>query len=211
MLIPIWGASGVGKTTLALALSKALIAEGKTVLLISPEPYSELSAIGGVKIPTEQSLQTAIRTGNLKQSVFQKDDCFYILAAPSCHDCFDDNYSAEQVKALLTLAKTTFDTVLVDCPTEMNNLVSAWAQSLADKVLLCIGGEYQGAMWYKSAERAIAAIKHKTISVGMEISDAFDYEALYDFLEQKPHYRIPHKRQRTYDKAILKLLEVTVN
>lgn len=65
MLIPIWGASGVGKTTLALALSKALIAEGKTVLLISPEPYSELSAIGGVEIPTEQSLQTAIRTGNL--------------------------------------------------------------------------------------------------------------------------------------------------
>ena len=211
MLIPIWGASGVGKTTLALALSKALIGEGKTVLLISPEPYSELSAIGGVKIPTEQCLQTAIRTGNLKQSVFQKDDCFYILAAPSCHDCFDDNYSAEQVKALLTLAKTTFDTVLVDCPTEMNNLVSAWALSLADKVLLCIGGEYQGAMWYKSAERAIAAIKHKTISVGMEISDAFDYEALYDFLEQKPHYRIPHKRQRTYDKSILKLLEVTVN
>ena len=37
MLIPIWGASSTGKTTLALALSKALIAEGKTVLLISPE------------------------------------------------------------------------------------------------------------------------------------------------------------------------------
>ena len=211
MLIPIWGARGVGKTTLALALSKAIIAEGKTVLLISPEPYSELSAIGGVKIPTEQSLQTAIRTGNLKQSVFQKDDCFYILAAPSCHDCFDDNYSAEQVKALLTLAKTTFDTVIVDCPTEMNNLVSAWAMSLADKVLLCIGGEFQGAMWHKSAERAIAAIKHKTLSVGMEISDAFDYEALYHFLEQKPHYRIPHKQKKYYDKAILKLLEVTVN
>ena len=115
MLIPIWGASSAGKTTLALALSKALIAEGKTVLLISPEPYSELSAIWGVKVPIEQSLQTAIRTGNLKQSVVQKDDCFYFLAAPSCHDCFDDNYSAEQVKALLTLAKTTFDTVLVDC------------------------------------------------------------------------------------------------
>ena len=211
MLIPIWGASGVGKTTLALALSKALIAEGKTVLLISPEPYSELSAIGGVKIPTEQSLQTAIRTGNLKQSVFQKDDCFYILAAPSCHDCFDDNYSGEQVKALLALALTTFDTVIVDCPTEMDNLVSAWALSLADKVLLCIGGEFQGAMWYKSAERAIAAIKHKTLFVGMEISDAFDYEALYDFMAQKPHYRIPHKRQKIYDKSILKLLEVTAN
>ncbi len=211
MLIPIWGASSTGKTTLALALSKALIAEGKTVLLISPEPYSELSAIGGVKIPTEQSLQTAIRTGNLKQSVFQKDDCFYILAAPSCHDCFDDNYSAEQIKALLALAQTTFDTVIVDCPTEMDNLISAWALSLADKVLLCVGGEFQGAMWHKSAERAITAIKHKTISVGMEISDAFDYEALYDFLEQKPNYRIPHKQKKTYDKAILKLLEVTVN
>ena len=211
MLIPIWGASSAGKTTLALALSKALIAEGKTVLLISPEPYSELSALWGERVPIEQSLQTAIRTGNLKQSVFQKDACFYILAAPSCHDCFDDNYSAEQVKALLTLAKTTFDTVIVDCPTEMNNLVSAWALSLADKVLLCIGGEYQGAMWCKSAERAIAAIKHKTLFVGMETSDAFDYEALYDFLERKPHYLIPHKRQKTYDKAISKLLEVTVN
>ena len=211
MLIPIWGASGVGKTTLALALSKALIAEGKTVLLISPEPYSELSAIVGVKIPTEQSLQTAIRTGNLKQSVFQKDDCFYILAAPSCHDCFDDNYSAEQVKALLTLAQTTFDTVIVDCPTEMDNLVSAWALSLADKVLLCIGGEFRGAMWYKSAERAIAAIKHKTLFVGMEISDAFDYEALYNFLEQKPNYHIPHKQKKNYDKAILTILEVTAN
>ena len=78
MLIPIWGASSTGKTTLALALSKALIAEGKTVLLISPEPYSELSAIWGVKVPIEQSLQTAIRTGNLKQSVVQK--CYSSVA-----------------------------------------------------------------------------------------------------------------------------------
>jgi CO dehydrogenase nickel-insertion accessory protein CooC1 len=56
MLIPIWGAGSTGKTTLALALSKTLIADGKTVLLISPEPYSELSAIWGVKIPMQTVL-----------------------------------------------------------------------------------------------------------------------------------------------------------
>ncbi|MEG2745316.1 MAG: AAA family ATPase [Oscillospiraceae bacterium] len=211
MLIPIWGASGVGKTSTAIAISKIATAGGKSVLLISPEPYSELSAIFDVKIPQEQSLQAAIRSGNLNKSVFKKDELFYILAAAGHNDCFDDNYSAEQIKVLLELAKSGFDTVLVDCPTEMNNPVAAWAMSLADKILLCVGGEFQGALWYKSAERAISAIRHKSLFLGMEILDAFDYEALYNFLEQKPHYRIPNKRAKTYDKALLKLLEVTEN
>ncbi len=209
MLIPIWGAKSTGKTSLAIELCKRLSDNGKTTLLISPEPYSELSSVFGVKIPQEQSLHSAIKSENLRQSVFKKDELLYILAAPSHHDLFDDNYSAAQVKALLELSKSAFDTVIVDCPTQMNNLLSAWAMNLADKILLCVGGGFEGALWQKSSARAINAICRKTLFVGMETA-AFDYEAMYDFLEQKPHYRLPSMKSKNYDKAISRLLEVMV-
>ena len=211
MLLSIWGAKGTGKTSLALELAKRLSDEGNNTLLISPLPYSELSVLLNVKIPKEQSLQAAIRTGNLKQSVFKKDDLFYLLSAPSQHDAFDDNYSAEKVKAMLTLASSTFDYVLCDCPSEMDNLVAAWSMSLADKVLLCMGGDLEGAMWHKASNRALDAIKQKTVFVGMEQTTDFDYESLYDFLEQKPHYRLPNRKAKTYEKSMMKLLEVMKN
>ncbi len=211
MLLPIWGSKGVGKTALALELSKKLTADGKSVLLISPEPYSELSAILGVNIPQEKSLQAAIRSGNITLCAFHKDDLFYLLAAPGQHDIFDDNYSAKQVQTMLELSKSTFDVVLADCPSEMNNLVSAWALSLGEAVLFCMGGGFEGAMWQRASERAIQAIRRKTIFVGMETSDAFDYEAMYDFLQQKPHHRVPKQKSKNYEKAISKLKEVIEN
>ena len=59
----IWGAPQSGKTTLAVNLAYAISKGDKTVCLISPESYSELSAILGIKIPEEHSLRAALRGG----------------------------------------------------------------------------------------------------------------------------------------------------
>ncbi len=200
----IWGMKGVGKTTLSLNLGEKL-SESKSVLLISPQPYSELSAKLGKKIPTEQSLQTAIRSGNLKQSVYKKDELFYILSAPSDHDSFDDGYSSDQVKSMLALAQNTFDVVLIDCPTEMDNLVSAWGMAMSCKVLFCMGGKYEGTLWQQSVKKVVKALHRKTIYLGMEQDAPFDFDFMYNYLEQKPHYRIPHNKQKSYDGMLEKL------
>lgn len=57
----IWGAPQSGKTTLALNLAYGISRGDKTVCLISPVEYSELSALLGVKIPVEQSLRCSAK------------------------------------------------------------------------------------------------------------------------------------------------------
>ncbi len=200
----IWGMKGVGKTTLALDLAEQL-SETKSVLLISPQPYSEISAKLGKKIPVEQSLQTAIRSGNLKQSVYKKDELFFVLSAPSDYDGFDDGYSSDQVKSMLALAQNTFDVVLIDCPTEMDNMVAAWGMAMSSKVLFCMGGKFEGTLWQRSIKKAIKALHRKTIYIGMEQDGPFDFDYMYEHLEQKPHYRIPHNKQKQYDEVLEKL------
>ena len=140
-LCAIWGAPQTGKTTLAVNLTYAVSRGDQSVCLISPVAYSELSAFLGVKIPEENSLSAALRGSDpLRQTVFKVDELFYVLAAPSAASALDGDYSGEQIKTLLELARLTFDVVLVDCLSETNDLFSAWVMNRADKVILCVGG-----------------------------------------------------------------------
>lgn len=192
----IWGAPQTGKTTLAVNLAYAISRGDKSVCLISPESYSELSAFLGVKIPKEQSLYTALSDGaGIKQAVFKAGDLFYVLAAPSVADGFDSSYSGEQVKTLLELARLTFDVVIVDCLSETNDLISAWALNRADKVLLCVGGHVSGVLWHRTNKKALQAVRDKTVYVGSEIISGLDYAAMYKLLRCSRDIKIPYIRE----------------
>lgn len=192
----IWGAPQSGKTTLAVNLAYALSRGDKSVCLISPVTYSELSAFLGVKIPEENSLSAALRGGApLRQTVLKVDELFYVLAAPSAASALDGDYSGEQVKTLLELARLTFDVVLVDCLSETNDLFSAWALNRSDKVFLCVGGHVSGVLWHRANKKALQAARGKTVYVGSEIIPGLDYAAMYKLLECAPETRIPYIRE----------------
>lgn len=224
----IWGAPRSGKTSLALNLAYAASHRGKSVCLISPTEYSEISSLLDVKISKCHCLQSAL-TGkeNIRQSVFKADDLLYVLASPVSADAFDDNYSSEQVRALLDAAKLTFDLVIVDCPSETNNLIAAWSLNKADSVLLCLGDHISCALWYETQKRALQTLRNKASFVCSQLTSDFDYEAMFSYMKCTPVVKIPYvseasvmqnekrlmyqlsgKKGKAYVNAINKLLEV---
>jgi hypothetical protein len=224
----IWGAPQAGKTTLAVNLAHAVSRGDKSVCLISPVAYSEVSAFFGVKIPEERSLYAALRGGaGIKQTVYRIDELLYVLAAPSTADAFDSDYSGEQVKTLLELARLTYDLVLVDCPSENNNLFAAWSLNKADSVLLCLGGHVSCTLWHTANTRALQTVRNRTVYVSTEGTSDFDYDAMHRLLHCTPDIQIPYiqeapllqneerllyqlsgKKGRAYVSAINQLCEV---
>lgn len=224
----IWGAPQSGKTTLAVNLAYAVSRGDKTVCLISPAAYSELSAFLGVKIPKEHSLQPALwGSVGIRQAVFKVDELLYVLAAPSTADAFDNDYTGEQVKTLLELARITFDVVIVDCPSETNNLIAAWSLNRADKVLLFLGGHISCVLWHMANKKALLAVQNRAVYVSSEATSDFNYDAMYRLLNCTSGIRIPYIREapllqnekrllfgqsgkkcRAYAKAINELYEV---
>lgn len=66
----VWGPPQSGKTTKAIDLAFALSRGGQSVLLISPELYSELAARLNIRIEPEKSLVAAYKNKeSLKQIV----------------------------------------------------------------------------------------------------------------------------------------------
>ncbi len=192
----IWGAPQSGKTTLALNLAYGINRGDKTVCLISPVEYSELSALLSVKIPEEQSLRAALKgRAGIRQTMFRVDELFYVLAMPVSADAFDNDFTDEQIKRLLDLARLTFDFVLVDCPSQPNNLIAAWSLNKADQVLLCMGGSVSCVLWHRANKKALRAVWNKTVYVGSEVTKAIDSAAVYKLLNCTPEIRIPYMKE----------------
>lgn len=224
----IWGAPQSGKTTLSVNLAYAVSRGDKSVCLISPAVYGELASFLGLKIPNTQCLMAAIQgSSGIRQTVYKVDELFYVIASAASVDAFENDYTSEQAKALLTLCRETFDVVIVDCPSEPTNLLAAWALNMSDSVALCSGGQNSCVMWYAANRKAVQAITHKSVRVSCEMTSAYDYDAMYQLLECTPDIRIPYvceapllqnecaylyelsgKRGWAYARAINKLYEV---
>ncbi|MPN54841.1 hypothetical protein SDC9_202518 [bioreactor metagenome] len=159
--------------------------------------------------------------------MFRVDELFYVLAMPVSVDAFDSDYSDEQIKRLLDMARLTFDFVLVDCPSQPDNLIAAWSLNKADQVLLCMGGPVSCVLWHRANRKALQAVRSKTVYVGSEVTQALDSAKLYKLLKCAPEIRIPYmehaallqsegrflfgqsgRKSRVYSKAINQLYGV---
>jgi hypothetical protein len=104
--------------------------------------------------PEEHSLRAALRVeAESGKRYIRWTSCFFALAAPTSADAFEDDYTGEQVKALLELTGSTFDTVVVDCPSETDNLFAAWALNKSDAAVVCLGGQTACAVWHTAYGR----------------------------------------------------------
>ena len=189
----VWGPPQSGKTTVAIDLAFALSQSGQSVLIISPEPYSELSARLSVQIKKEQSL-SALSGGiaSLKKSVMQVDSLLYVLAVPYDYDVFDGDMSSAAAKDMLEQAAVMFDAVIVDCPSSACSVIAAWAINTADALLLLMGARSAAVLWNGSFRRAIDTAKGRTIHICNQTSKGFDYHALCSVLKLEPDIRLPY-------------------
>jgi len=194
-LLTIWGPPNSGKTTLAIDLAFALSKGGQSVCLISPEPYSELSAKLNIRIPKEKSLSVALRNPEgIKQIVYRLDDLLFILAHECEHDVYGEEADGKKAKEMLEQAKEVFDIVVVDCPSHAGSVLAAWAMNLANQVLVLSGAQSASLTWMRANDRAMAAIANRHTLICTEVSRDFDYRSLFQMLGSGPAIRFPYIR-----------------
>ena len=192
-IVAVWGPPNSGKTTLAIDLAHALARYGRSVCLISPEPYGELGARLGLNIPPERSLLRVSKgEGALEQSALSVRELLFLLSAGSGEDSFGDSVSVEAAKRLLDRAEVSFDLVLTDCPAAMDDPVSAWTMNRAEHVVLLSGCRSASGSWFSSCSRALAAISGKVVPVCLEASPAYDYPGLLKLEGMTPAVWVPH-------------------
>lgn len=154
----VWGPPQSGKTTMAIDLAFALSRGGQSVLLISPELYSELAARLNIRIEPEKSLVAAYKNKeSLKQIVHTVDDLLYALAVPFDNDAFGEDVSEEVARAVIEQANNLFDVVIVDCPAHTGSALAAWALSRAEIVFMMSGAHSAAVMWNNAFRRAVDA------------------------------------------------------
>ncbi len=189
----IWGPPCSGKTSLSIDLAFAIAKSGKSVCLVSPEPYSEMSALLNVKLMKPKSLEAAYHaSGNLKQTVYQVDGLLFLLAASYYSDAFEQDVSGAEVKTLLQELEVSFEYVIVDCPSHTFNALAAWALNRAKAVFLLTGFRSSSGLWNRAYQRAIRALEGKTIPVCLQGSGSFDYRTLNRLTELTPEVWVPY-------------------
>ena len=189
----IWGPPKSGKTTLTIDIACAFAQNRKSVCIVSPEPYSEMSARLGIQIKLENSLTAAYRPGaSINQVVHRVNELLYVLAVPWDNDAFGQYAGSSAAKQLLEQAAAVFDFVLVDCPSHADTALSAWAMNMADNVLLLSGFDPSAGMWYTAFQRGIAPLEARTVPICVAVTKDYDYLSLCELIRQTPIVWVPH-------------------
>lgn len=188
----VWGPPHSGKTTVAIDLAHALADSGSSVLLLSPELYSELSARLNIQIARERSLAAVQKnTDVLKQVVHKLDDLLFVLAAPHDNDAFAEWLSPSAAKVLLEQAASDFDAVIVDCPSRAEDSLAAWAMRDAEHVLMMSGASSGASLWVSAYARAVNAVEDKTLHICAQVKETFNYTMLHELLDVTPEVWLP--------------------
>lgn len=191
-MIAIWGPPNSGKTTLAIDLAFALTRYGKSVCLLSPEPYSELGARLGLSIEASRSLAAASKVkGTLEQIALGVSDLLFLLAAPADADAFSEDAGSDGARRLLETARDAFDAVLIDCPAGTDSALAAWSLQRSDAVLMLSGCRSASGLWFSAYRRVIETLSSKVIPLCLEASRTFDYPGLLKITNMTPAMWIP--------------------
>ena len=189
----VWGPPQSGKTTMAIDLAFALSRGGQSVLLISPELYSELAARLNIRIEPEKSLVAAYKNKeSLNQIVHTVDDLLYALAVPFDNDAFGEDVSEEVARVVIEQANNLFDVVIVDCPAHTGSALAAWALSRAEVVFMMSGAHSAAVMWNNAFRRAVdTPTCHSMLNRGVKAIIDRILKALYsDALARKTRSRL---------------------
>ena len=162
----VWGPPNSGKTTLAIDLAYALTRYGRSVCLLSPEPYGELGARLGLNIPQERSLLGVSKgEASLEQTALRVSDLLLVLGAGANEDAFGEDLGSEGAKRLL---------------------------DRAEKVVLLSGCRSASGLWFSACARALAAISGKAVPVCLEVSPNMDYPGLLKLENMTPALWVPY-------------------
>lgn len=132
------GKGGVGKTTLSLALAKALTKLGKEVLVLDANLQTPNVGLHLGLLQPRSTLNQFLNKEKALQNVIHKhEDCEFsiIPSSPSFTDCCETG--PENLNKIFDQLESTYDFVLVDCPSGMGKEVSRILEH-TDETLLVV-------------------------------------------------------------------------
>lgn len=157
-IISIWGANGSGKTTTAVNLAFALAQRNFLVGVISSNMYyGEMQTVFGCNVDSDRGTYHSLMSGETKNMFVQAGkSAVFVLSAPDKFDAMQlTTVSADSAINLLDNAVDSFDFVIIDGNTELNNPISSIGMTKADKVLIVHKPSVKDCLWYRSMQNVI--------------------------------------------------------
>lgn len=142
---------GVGKSTTAVNVAKALHMDGNRVLVIDADPQGNASRMMGMKLAekNDETLYEAMLNGiDIRNCIYadqEKDDSFDYVPAnyrlSNIEQKLIDRISRETVlRKLLKPIEGAYDYILIDCPPN-DGLIAQNAMSASNYILVPMNGE----------------------------------------------------------------------
>jgi chromosome partitioning protein len=170
---------GVGKTTSAVNISTELALAGRKVLLVDFDPQGSATSGLGITVPEGGQDLYDMFFGKIPLSKIIVPSSIQGLAvAPASSDLVGLEIELGKapgreliLKSELSLLRTTFDYVIIDCPPS-SGLLTLNALGAADKILIPLQAEYYALEGLSALMRTIEFVR-QTFNPGLEIVGVF--------------------------------------
>lgn len=170
---------GVGKTTSAVSLAYDLSTLGYRILLVDFDPQGSASSGLGLELPDDGEDLFDFFFGRIGLSqIIRKSPVENVWIAPASRDLVGIEIELGKVpgrelilKSGLSLIKSSFDIVLIDCPPS-SGLLTLNALGAADKVLIPLQAEYYALEGLTALMRTLEFVK-QTFNPSLEILGVF--------------------------------------